>query len=199
MRKFYTNILTKVKHIYLYLRIYYTNKMYHLNNKNMYGFNHTNIDIVDQVNLYPFENLKKKGGDFTNITFSIEDCWVLFSIPNNSGGGNLIEIIDLSDAFNHSVPTEIELKIALTKGVQAGLITYERGRFYPSPILWELKEKIIDANGGLHSFPGKLHKELRNSEFKKINDQQVNFFSGEYKFAFSLYSDRFWNASYSLK
>ena len=135
----------------------------------------------------------------SNIKFSKDDCGILFSVPNNCGGGNLADIIGLSDAMNTGIPSETMMRIALTKGVQSGLVHYQGGKFYPSEYLWRIKEQIINVAHDVFSFIELLYEELGSRDYEKITDQQVNFFTGEYKLACSISADLYWNGNYVLR
>ena len=126
-----------------------------------------------------------------SIEFCMDDCWVLLSIPNNPIGGLLHEIIGMSDAVNHAIPTEKELLNGLNKGLQAGFIELEKDRFYLTSIFKEIHTATFDSKGGLFTKIETLFKLLRQKKHIKQNEKFIKLAPNEYKSACQKYSEEF--------
>ncbi|NQZ76699.1 MAG: hypothetical protein HRT61_11475 [Ekhidna sp.] len=127
------------------------------------------------------------------VKFTRDDCWIFLSIPNTKEGGLLYEIVGMSDALDHAIPSESEMRIGLSKGIQAGFVEKKGNRFHYTSKFKQLHFEVFNSKGGLFTKIETLFKLLNKSPYLKVNDFEVKFESKEYEKACWEYSEFFWN------
>lgn len=130
-----------------------------------------------------------------NIEFDQTDCWVLLSIPTTNQGGGLTEIIGLADMLNHSIPTSLEIEVAITKGIQAEVLSLNNNHFVLSTSFRTLIEQLKNGKGGRFTLIDKLNKKLSSQGFEQKNIETFELSKSEHETAYNNYIDCFHNVS----
>ncbi len=130
------------------------------------------------------------------MEFTKDDCWIILSIANNSKGSLLHEIVAMSDALNHAIPSEREMLQGLTKGIQSGLIRKKGNRFQYTPEFRNIHAEVFNQKGGLFTKIETLHKFLKRSRYSKLNDFETKFEAEEYEKAYREYAEFFQNTRF---
>jgi hypothetical protein len=121
------------------------------------------------------------------ILFTTEDCCIIISLPLSDKGATLSEIIARADMINHAIPTKMEIEVALTKGIQSGLVSVSDDRYQLNEKHKLLFEKVYSKQGGLFSITSNLYNELNSQKFEVINEVEVSISAKEYKSAIEDY------------
>jgi hypothetical protein len=78
------------------------------------------------------------------VEFDSDDAWILWAIPTGEEGIDLRGLIGAADALNHAVPLREQIVLSINRGLRAGLVEVERGRFRFAP---ERRKDIVEAHG----------------------------------------------------
>ncbi|SMP27138.1 hypothetical protein SAMN06265375_1125 [Muriicola jejuensis] len=89
--------------------------------------------------------------------------------------------------INHAIPTKVEIEVALTKGIQSGLVIICDGRYKLNEKHKLLFEKVYSKKGGLFSMTSNLYNELNSQKFEVINEVEVSISAKDYKSAIEDY------------
>ena len=119
------------------------------------------------------------------------DGWILMSIylAQAKGDCTLANVIAAADATNHAIPTANELNQALTKLVDAGLLTTENNNFIINSVYLDEIENAYNAKGGLFKTANKGQNWLNNSTLKIKKIEKVIYVTQEeLKIAYNVYT-----------
>lgn len=125
-----------------------------------------------------------------NIKFTNTDAWILMGFPINDDGVSLSELIGRCDAINHAIPTKAEIEIALTKGVQSGIVVQHGNKFRLTNEFVPLYEEIYKSKGGLFALSENLHKKLKQLIINQSNNLRINLSDKEFKLACGEYTEQ---------
>lgn len=77
------------------------------------------------------------------VRFDDNDAWIFWAIPSSREGTDLRGLIGAADAVNHAVPFREQIVRSINRGLGAGLVEVDRGRFRFTP---ECREEVGKAN-----------------------------------------------------
>jgi len=121
------------------------------------------------------------------ISFTAEDCWIIISLPLSEKGVDLSELIERADMINHAIPTKKEIEIALTKGIQCGLVIVSNGRYQLNKLHKLIFEKVYLKKGGLFAMSSSLYNELNSYKLEVINEVEIAISAKVYQSAIEDY------------
>lgn len=95
-----------------------------------------------------------------NKKFEHSDAWIFLCIPLEGPGTDRKNILGTADYINHAVPTEQELEGALKRGMEAGLLVSEDGRYHFSEKYRKQMKKIFNSSKNIFKVWDELEKFL---------------------------------------
>jgi hypothetical protein len=78
------------------------------------------------------------------VRFDMDDAWLFWAIPASEQGTDLRGMISAADAINHAIPSREHIVRTVNRGLRAGLIEVDRGRFRFAP---DICDEIAAATG----------------------------------------------------
>lgn len=117
------------------------------------------------------------------ITFTKTDAWILIGIPNDDKGVSILGLLERCDALNHAIPTKEELEIALTKGIQSGMVIKERIQYKLADDYVSIYKETHESKGGLFALIEKFYKKLKQLDLEPITQTRITLSENQYKLA----------------
>lgn len=123
------------------------------------------------------------------MKFTHTDAWILMGLPSNKISISLLELIERCDALNHTIPTKKEIEIALTKGIQAGIVAQDGRNLRLTDEFLPMYEEVYKSKGGLFALSENLLKKLNKLNINQRTNSSVNLNDKEFKIAIREYTN----------